>query len=90
MLVLDQSHFYPTSGGQENDTGFLTINGKEYTVVDVTKVGPCVMHEISPALDIKGSLEDMRVIFFCIFVLSSKSPLRFYRVFVCVGGGVCV
>ena len=38
IIVLDQSHFYPTSGGQENDTGSLTINGTTHKVVDVIKV----------------------------------------------------
>ena len=42
IVVLDQSAFYPTSGGQEHDTGLLTVRGVQYSVVDVQKVGPAV------------------------------------------------
>ena len=27
LIILDQSTFYPTSGGQQNDTGILSIDG---------------------------------------------------------------
>jgi alanyl-tRNA synthetase len=50
VVVLDQSAFYPTSGGQEHDTGTLTIGGTVYQVVDALKVGPCVLHIVSPPL----------------------------------------
>lgn len=50
IVVLDQSAFYPTSGGQEHDVGKLVIDGKTHDVVDVMKVGPCVLHVVSPAL----------------------------------------
>jgi alanyl-tRNA synthetase len=52
IVVLDQSAFYPTSGGQEHDTGSLDIDGKTYEVVDVLKVGPVVLHVISPPLPV--------------------------------------
>jgi alanyl-tRNA synthetase len=50
VVVLDRSSFYPTSGGQEHDTGSLVIDGTTYQVVDAQKVGPCVLHFITPAL----------------------------------------
>jgi len=50
IVVLDQSAFYPTSGGQEHDTGAMWIDGAEYRVKDVMKVGPCVLHVLDPAL----------------------------------------
>lgn len=50
IVVLDQSAFYPTSGGQEHDDGQMWIDGVEYQVVDVMKVGPCVLHVLSPPL----------------------------------------
>lgn len=50
IVVLDKSAFYPTSGGQDHDTGFLTIDGNEYSVTDVIRVGPCVLHTIYPPL----------------------------------------
>lgn len=36
-VVLDQTCFYPTGGGQPNDTGTLTANGQEWEVTDVLK-----------------------------------------------------
>ena len=36
-VVLDRTHFYPTGGGQPNDTGTLRFDGDEATVTDVTK-----------------------------------------------------
>lgn len=44
-MILDQSAFYPTSGGQQNDTGKMTIEGLgDVEIVDVIKVGKCVLH----------------------------------------------
>lgn len=50
IVILDRSAFYPSSGGQANDTGFLTIDGVKYEVVDVQKVGKCALHILSKAL----------------------------------------
>lgn len=36
-VVLDKTAFYPTGGGQPNDTGKLVVEGKEYSVIDVKK-----------------------------------------------------
>lgn len=44
IVILDQSAFYPTSGGQQHDTGTITIDGELYNVVDAEKVGQCVLH----------------------------------------------
>jgi alanyl-tRNA synthetase len=47
LIILNQSAFYPTSGGQQHDTGKLTLEGLgECQVVDAIKVGKCVLHEI--------------------------------------------
>ena len=48
MVILDQSCFYPTSGGQANDIGTLCIDGIDqvFNVVDCIKVGKCVLHKI--------------------------------------------
>lgn len=43
-VVLDQTAFYPTGGGQQNDTGKLVANGKEFKVIDVRKEGEEVIH----------------------------------------------
>lgn len=44
IIILDQSAFYPTSGGQQHDSGSITILGKHYDIVDAEKVGKCVLH----------------------------------------------
>lgn len=36
-VVLDGTHFYPTGGGQPNDTGSLSFDGGEAAVTDVRK-----------------------------------------------------
>lgn len=53
-LILDKTLFYPTSGGQEFDTG--TINGDK--VVNVLKNGNYILHELSKP---SGILEDATI-----------------------------
>jgi len=60
IVILDQSVFYPTSGGQEHDTGMLRIDGREYKVVDAMKVGPCVLHVIEPPLPERADLNSWK------------------------------
>ncbi len=43
-IVLDQTAFYPTGGGQLNDTGKIAIDDNEYRVVDVKKEGDIIYH----------------------------------------------
>ena len=50
IVILDQSVFYPTSGGQECDHGIMTIEGKEYKVIDVIKVGKSNLHILDEEL----------------------------------------
>lgn len=45
-IVLDQTLFYPTGGGQPHDTGEITSGGQTCRVVNVRKRGPLVAHEI--------------------------------------------
>ena len=59
LIILNQSAFYPTSGGQQHDTGKMEIEGLgEFEVTDVTKVGKSVLHlidkDISDDVDIVG------------------------------------
>ena len=56
MVILDQSSFYPTSGGQANDIGTMTIEGFDvvFNVIDVLKVGKCVLHKIDQVLPEDG------------------------------------
>jgi alanyl-tRNA synthetase len=51
IVILDRSAFYPTSGGQLNDTGSLEIEGRTYQVVNAEKVGHCVLHILSEPVD---------------------------------------
>ncbi|RLI96705.1 MAG: alanine--tRNA ligase [Candidatus Aenigmatarchaeota archaeon] len=44
-VILDQTAFYPESGGQESDTGFFVIDGKKIKVTHVEKVGDVVLHK---------------------------------------------
>ena len=50
IAILDRSSFYPTSGGQEHDTGILIIEGITYNVVKVEKVGKVSMHILEKEL----------------------------------------
>ena len=50
-LSLDQSAFYPTSGGQPHDTGTLTADGRALDVTDVTVDDQGVMwHRVAESL----------------------------------------
>ncbi len=42
FVVLDQTSFYPTSGGQLHDEGFIN----DAKVIDVTKIGNVIVHKI--------------------------------------------
>ncbi len=44
IVILDRSAFYPNSGGQSNDIGWMKIDGEDYQVVNAEKVGKCVLH----------------------------------------------
>lgn len=44
-VLLDKTNFYAESGGQENDTGSLTIDGKvDFEVTDVQVFNGYVLH----------------------------------------------
>ncbi|WP_313691584.1 alanyl-tRNA editing protein [Halorarum halobium] len=47
-VVLDGTHFYPTGGGQPNDTGTLRFDGGEATVTDVRKSDTVYHHLDGP------------------------------------------
>ncbi len=46
FVVLDQTAFYPKSGGQPNDTGVMVKDGKEFKVVFVGKFSGQISHEV--------------------------------------------
>ncbi len=45
-IVLDKTAFYPSGGGQPNDTGIMLCNGEEYPVVYVGKFSGAISHEV--------------------------------------------
>lgn len=47
IVIVAESAFYPTSGGQLHDIGTMTIDGVTYDVVDVTKVGKSILHYLN-------------------------------------------
>jgi alanyl-tRNA synthetase len=54
ILILDQSAIYPTSGGQQHDTGSLFLLDTEYKIINAEKVGRVVLHILDkdlPPLD---------------------------------------
>jgi len=52
-VILNESAFYPTSGGQLHDIGTMTIDGTKYLVVNVEKVGKCVLHILDQELPLE-------------------------------------
>lgn len=61
MIILDQSSFYPTSGGQAHDTGVLAIEGfaEPFNVTDVIKVGKVVLHLVDRDIPSEGPNSDI-------------------------------
>lgn len=43
-VILDKTLFYPESGGQEADQGFLMTKGKKFEVYDVKKINDVILH----------------------------------------------
>lgn len=50
IVILYESAFYPTSGGQLHDLGTLTVDGKTYNIVNAEKVGKSVLHILDEEL----------------------------------------
>jgi alanyl-tRNA synthetase len=50
ILVLDQSAFYPFSGGQAHDLGTILLDGIEYTLTDCQRIGKAVLHILDKPL----------------------------------------
>ncbi len=49
-IILDNTAFYPESGGQPSDTGVMVKGGKEYKVLSVRKIDGRICHETGPGL----------------------------------------
>ena len=46
-IVLDQTLFYPTGGGQPSDLGWMRVGDKKFQVKDVQKIGDVIVHKVS-------------------------------------------
>ncbi len=61
-VVLDKTLFYPESGGQEADQGFLITGGKRFEVYDVKKINDVIIHlvkepKLKEAQEISGEIK---------------------------------
>ena len=61
-VVLNQTVFYPEGGGQPADHGVLKFGNKNCRVVDVQKVGKCIVHMIEgnvpkEGIEVEGVLD---------------------------------
>jgi Ser-tRNA(Ala) deacylase AlaX len=66
-VVLSETAFYPTGGGQPCDVGVLEINGTTYNVTDVRSVGNDIYHRVDQELlpdlvgaAVHGSIDEAR------------------------------
>jgi alanyl-tRNA synthetase len=64
-VVLDMTQFYPTSGGQDHDTGTITAGKEVFKVTDVYKEGTAIIHVLdrtapNPGTKVKGAVDSTR------------------------------
>ncbi|MGP6293701.1 alanine--tRNA ligase [Caldiplasma sukawensis] len=63
-VVLNQTAFYPTGGGQPNDFGYLQVGFKKYQVTEVFKQGNAIIHKIDGVLEqdtkVQGHVDGQR------------------------------
>lgn len=64
FVVFDRTAFYPESGGQDFDTGYIILNDRKIPVVEVIEEDGVVYHridgEIEPNVRIKGVIDKKR------------------------------
>ncbi|MEM4908029.1 MAG: alanine--tRNA ligase [Desulfurococcaceae archaeon] len=51
-VVFDSTIFYPRSGGQDSDIGYIVYNNEKYSVINVFKIGDVIVHELDRRLEI--------------------------------------
>ncbi|MEM4637858.1 MAG: alanyl-tRNA editing protein AlaXM [Candidatus Woesearchaeota archaeon] len=61
-IELEETYFYPTSGGQPNDTGFILFENDKYVVEDVIKKDGKILHKVNKIglkkeLTVKGIID---------------------------------
>ena len=76
IVILYESAFYPTSGGQIHDIGKFTIGNEKYDIIKVEKVGKCVLHFLDREIDQKNPdlYKDLEVI--CEIDAKRRNQLR--------------
>jgi len=57
-ILLDKTLFYPESGNQLSDRGYLEINDHRFRVEKVTKEGEDILHHVSPDFKKKINIGD--------------------------------
>ncbi len=57
-IILDKTLFYPESGNQLSDRGYLSINNLRIEVMHVIKEGEDILHQLSPDLKKKIDIGD--------------------------------
>ncbi|MHB8371093.1 MAG: alanine--tRNA ligase [Thermoplasmataceae archaeon] len=50
-IITNQTAFYPTGGGQPNDTGYFIYRGKQVQVLDVSKRGDSIIHSLESSIE---------------------------------------
>ncbi|HIH32535.1 TPA: alanyl-tRNA editing protein [Candidatus Woesearchaeota archaeon] len=60
-IELEETYFYPTSGGQPNDTGLLIDDSLEYLVEDVVKKDGKILHKVDKKGLVAGKLVRARI-----------------------------
>ncbi|MFP3179050.1 MAG: alanine--tRNA ligase [Thermocladium sp.] len=60
-IILDSTIFYPEGGGQPADRGVIRHSGGTASVVDVQRVGPVIVHEVSGAPPREGEEVELEI-----------------------------
>ncbi|MFW9829486.1 MAG: alanyl-tRNA editing protein, partial [Candidatus Thorarchaeota archaeon] len=58
-VILDKTHFYPESGNQASDCGFLILGDLKFKIDKVSKVGEHILHHISSSFKNKLKIGDI-------------------------------
>jgi alanyl-tRNA synthetase len=64
-LILNRTAFYPESGGQDNDTGYIEAEGIRTKVIDVIESNGVILHKVEgadfkPGTKVKGYIDAER------------------------------
>ncbi len=66
LVILDRTAFYPESGGQDCDTGYIEVGGKRVRVLEVLEEGGVVAHRVESTeglrigADVRGFIDGER------------------------------